>query len=132
MKPKVLMVDDDPLMQILYKKHLEEGGYEMLAAKDGSEAVITIERDAPQLIIMDIMMPGLDGLSVLRKLKKSEVTRNIPVIVTTANVGAMAATRRECENSGAAGFLPKPFSPGQLLEEVRRLAPVEPPQNTAS
>jgi len=132
MKPKVLMVDDDPLMHVLYKKHLEDGGYEMLTAKDGNEAIAIIDRDAPQLIIMDIMMPGMDGLSVLRKLKKSDAAQKIPVVVITATVGAIAATRRECENSGAAGFLPKPFSAGQLLEEVRRLAPLEPSQDTAS
>jgi len=60
MKPKVLMVDDDPLMHVLYKKHLEDGGYEMLTAKDGNEAIAIIDRDGPQLIIMDIMMPGMD------------------------------------------------------------------------
>ena len=126
MKPKVLILDDDPLMHMLYKKHLEQAGYEPLAAKDGAEAIAVAGRDGPDVILMDIMMPGMDGLSTLRELKHTETTRAIPVIITTANLSAHTASRREAELGGAASFLPKPFSPAQLLGEVRRLAPVPP------
>ena len=132
MKPKVLLVDDDPLMHVLYKKHLEDGGYEMLTAKDGTDALTIIGRDAPSLIIMDIIMPGMDGLSVVRKLKKDDATKHIPVVVVTSSVVVVAATRRECENAGAEGFLPKPFNARRLLDEVRRLVPIDPSDNVAS
>lgn len=123
MKPKVLIVDDDPLIHVLYKGHLERAGYELLGAKDGAEALQVAAKSLPDVIVMDIMMRGMDGLSALRALKKADATRNIPVIIITANLGALIETRRETENSGASGFLPKPFSPSQLLAEVQRLVP---------
>ena len=132
MKPRILLVDDDPLMHVLYRKHLEGGGYELLGAKDGTEALAIVSREAPSLIIIDIVMPGIDGLSVVRKFKKDEATKNIPVVVITSVVGAMAATKRESENSGASGFLPKPFSAGQLLDEVRRLVPIQSTQDASA
>jgi CheY-like chemotaxis protein len=123
MKPKVLIVDDDPLMLVLYKRHLEAAGYELLTAKEGAEGVSIALRDSPQLILMDLLMPGMDGLSALRELKTAETTKGIPVVIITANVSSYT-TKHESEMAGAAGFLPKPFSPAQLLAEVQRHAPV--------
>jgi CheY-like chemotaxis protein len=124
MKPKVLIVDDDPLMHMLYSRHLEIAGYRMLVAKNGQEAILLAAREFPQLIVMDILMPSMDGLSALRELRKGDETKNIPVLIVTATVAALAATKKETSNAGASGFLAKPFSPAQLLKEVRRLAPV--------
>src|ERR1051326_77142 len=75
------------------------------------------KRDLPRLIIMDVMMPGTDGLTALRELKKAEATKAIPVIVATANVEQHLAARQEAQFSGAAAFLTKPLSPAQLLSE---------------
>jgi len=123
MAPKVLVVDDDSLMHMLYRKHLEQAGFEVLAAKNGVEALEVAARESPQVIFMDVMMPELDGLSALRELKKADATKAIPVVVITGNATTYAAARRESELGGAAGFLSKPFSPAQLLAEVRRLLP---------
>jgi CheY-like chemotaxis protein len=123
MPQKILFVDDDPLMHMLYRPHIERAGYQVLAAHDGLEAVETAARELPQLIIMDIIMPNADGLTALRELKKAEATKSIPVIITTANVGAYAAARQEAETSGASGFLSKPLSPAKLIEEIRRVLP---------
>ena len=123
MPNKVLIVDDDPLMHLLYKNQLERAGYQLVVAKDGLEAIEVAARELPQLIVMDIIMSEMDGLAALRELKKNEATKLIPVVISTASVSAHHATKRECENSGAAGFLTKPFSPAQLLAEVRRLVP---------
>jgi CheY-like chemotaxis protein len=125
-KPKVLIVDDDPVMHLLYRKYLLEAGYELLTAKNSQDAMAVVSRQIPQLIVMDIMMPGGDGLSALRELKKSQSTRNIPVIVVTANVENYMTATQESENSGAASFLPKPLSPARLMAEVKRLVPVPP------
>ena len=119
----ILMVDDDPLMTKLYQPYLERAGYQMISASSGPEALELAARAAPQLIIMDVIMAGMDGLTALRQLKKVEATKAIPVIVITANVSAHTATRRESELAGAAAFLTKPLSPAQLLAEVRRLIP---------
>jgi CheY-like chemotaxis protein len=129
MPSKVLIVDDDPLMHLLYKNQLERAGYEMVTAKDGSEVVDVATREQPMVIFMDIIMADMDGLAALRALKKTESTKVIPVVITTASVSSHQATKKECESSGAAGFLTKPFSPAQLLAEVRRVVPDSTPGN---
>jgi len=126
MKPKVLIVDDDPLMRVLYKSHLERGGYEMLTAKDGLDAIFIASAQNPQLIVMDLMMPGMDGLSAIREMKRSEAMKHIPILIVTSNVGTWETARKESVNAGASGFLCKPFPPDQLLKEARRLAPIPP------
>jgi CheY-like chemotaxis protein len=126
MTPKILIVDDEILTQLLYKRHIEHAGYKVLCAKDGSEAVELAARESPRLIIMDIIMKEMDGLAALRALKKNDATKAIPVVIITASVSSHYATRRESEVSGAAGFLTKPLSPAQLLSEIQRLAPISP------
>jgi CheY-like chemotaxis protein len=118
---QILVVDDDPLMHRLYQHHLEKAGYQMVSARTGREALDIAARQPPTLIVMDIMMPDMDGLEALRELKKGEVTKIIPVIIITANGHHIA--RKESESCGAAVFLTKPFSPVQLLNEVRRIVP---------
>jgi CheY-like chemotaxis protein len=123
MPPKILLVDDDALMHLMYRPHLERAGYQLLSARDGVEAVQTAAREIPQLILMDVMMPKTDGLTALRELKRADATKFIPVIVITANVDAYVACRQESELAGAAGFLSKPLSPAQLVKEIQRLVP---------
>jgi|SRR5882724_540937 len=121
MMKQILVVDDDQLMHRLFQHHLERAGYQMVSALNGREALDIVARQPPALIVMDIMMPDVDGLVALRELKKSDATKSIPVIVITANGHQLA--RKESETSGAAVFLTKPFSPMQLLNEIRRLVP---------
>jgi len=118
---QILVVDDDQLMHRLFQHHLEKAGYKMVSAMNGREALDLASRQQPNLIVMDIMMPDIDGLAALRELKKNDATKSIPVIVITANNHHLA--RQESENSGAAIFLTKPFSPTQLLNEIRRIIP---------
>ena len=73
----------------------------------------------PQLIVLDVIMPGLDGLGALRQLKENPVTKNIPVVVLSAKGHAL--TKVEAEQAGAVLFLTKPFSPNQLLGEVKKI-----------
>jgi CheY-like chemotaxis protein len=121
MKKQILVVDDDPLMHRLFQHHLERAGYQMLSAVNGREALDIAQRQAPHLIVMDIIMPDIDGLAVLRELKQADATKGIPVIIITANTHNIM--RKESENCGSAIFLTKPFSPAQLLNEIRRLVP---------
>ena|ERR1700722_11218226 len=118
---QILVVDDDQLMHRLFQHHLERAGYQVLSAFNGREALEIAARQLPQLVVMDIMMPDIDGLAALRELKKSEATKSIPVIIITANSHHL--TRKESETCGAAIFLTKPFSPTQLINEIRRLVP---------
>ena|SRR5690348_6512701 len=121
MTKQIMVVDDDPLMHRLFQHHLEKAGYQMVSAKTGREALDLAARQPPNLIVMDIMMPDMDGLEALRELKKGEATKAIPVVVITANGHHLA--RKESQNCGAAVFLTKPFSPLQLLTEIRRILP---------
>jgi CheY-like chemotaxis protein len=123
---KILIVDDESLMHVLYRRPLQQAGYELLTASSGQEALEVASREAPQLIIMDIMMPGMDGLSTIRTLRASEAGQKIPVIVATANLERYATAIRESQNSGAVAFLSKPLSPARLVQEVKRFVPASP------
>ena len=114
---KVLVVDDEPYMRRLLQHHLQRAGFETLDASNGREAVELAQRESPNLIVMDVMMAEMDGLTALKELKKSAATNSIPVIMITAS--AHHITRQEAEASGAVLFLTKPFSPTQLLMAVR-------------
>src|SRR5204862_7112857 len=117
MPHKILIVDDEPFMLRLIQHHLENAGYEMIKARNGREAVEAATRENPCLVVMDAMMPNMDGLSALRQLKQEPSTRAIPVIMLTAN--PHKHTREAAESPGAAIFLTKPVSPTQLLEALR-------------
>jgi CheY-like chemotaxis protein len=127
MPEKVLIVDDEVLRHLLYRSHLERAGYQILTAKDGNEALEIATRERPQVVVMDVFMRGMDGLAALRAMKKNEVTRNTPVIIITAQVGAHHAARKESEAAGAALFLPKPFSPAQLLAALQQVTSASAP-----
>jgi CheY-like chemotaxis protein len=116
---RILIADDEIYMVRLLEMTFKKGGYEILSCRDGREALATAISGQPQLIVLDIMMPGLDGLGALRQLKENPATQKIPVIVLSAK--GQALTKVEAEQAGAALFLPKPFSPNQLLGEAQRI-----------
>jgi|SRR5438552_103851 len=120
MVPNILMVDDDSLMHLLYRPHIERAGYRMLSAATGEEAIEISTRETLQAIVMDIRLPGLDGLSALREIRKHEHTKAIPVIVITSATD-YDLCQREVKGIGRAIFMNKPFSPAQLLAEIKRL-----------
>jgi CheY-like chemotaxis protein len=115
----ILVVDDEKFMHIFMQHHLARAGYRLLSARNGREGLEKAAAEKPDLIVMDVMMDVMDGLSALRELKQTEATRGIPVIMIT--MSAQAMTRQESEASGAAMFLTKPFSPTQLLMEIKKL-----------
>ncbi len=119
MEQKALVADDDPLMRRLCSGVLELAGCQVIAAKNGREAVELATRELPQVIIMDIAMAEMNGLEALRQLKHSETTRDIPVIIISG--AEDAKTREESVLSGAAMFLSKPFRAARLREVVQRL-----------
>ena len=123
MPPKVLLVDDDPLMHRLYQPHIERAGYQLLSTFTGSEAIEVSIRESPRVIIIDIMLPKLDGLSVVREFRRIEETKNIPIIVITASP-QYYLSHQESQSAGATLFLTKPFSPVNLVSAIQRFAPL--------
>jgi len=118
---KILIVDDEPLMHVLYKKHLEREGFELLTARDGIEAANIVAETRPDLIVMDMLLPGLDGMSVICELRQTEAIRDVPIIVMTANVTHYETMTKQAKIRGADAFLTKPLSPAKLVAEVQRV-----------
>lgn len=116
MRPKILVVDDEPDVVELISFNLRTRGYETVAASNGLEALIKARRFQPDLVVLDVMMDGLDGLSVCEVLHAQPHTKSIPVIMVTAAAGEMA--RLNSLAAGAADFLTKPFSPQELVRRI--------------
>lgn len=121
---KVLIADDEIHMLRLLEMTFKKGGFEVVCCRDGQTALANSVAAQPQLIVLDVMMPGLDGLDALRQLKNNPVTANIPVVVLSSKGHAL--TRIEAELAGAAMFLTKPFSPNQLLSDVKKILETSP------
>jgi CheY-like chemotaxis protein len=119
MPKTILVVDDEPYMHRLLLHHLQRNGFGMISAHNGIEAVEKAVSEKPSLIVMDVMMGEMDGLTALKHLKKDDATKDIPVIMITAN--AHYITREQSETAGSTLFLTKPFSPTQLLTQIRSL-----------
>jgi CheY-like chemotaxis protein len=125
MTQKILFADDDPLVRQLYRRHIEQAGYEWMEATNGREAFDAVLRESPQVAVLDIQMPEKDGLSVMFDLKKLPTTREIPVILITS-VPIYYSCRQELKNAGATAFLSKPFGPKQLIEAIHECLPPSP------
>jgi CheY-like chemotaxis protein len=117
----LLLVDDEILFHRLLQPHLEKAGFTIVVAINGWRAVELATRVVPTLIVLDLIMPEMDGLEALHRLKANETTRDIPVVVITSTYHSV--TSKEVKTCGAVGFLTKPFSPAQLLAEIKRVAP---------
>jgi CheY-like chemotaxis protein len=118
-RPKVLVCDDEPVLRMLVRATLEQGDYAVVEARDGDEAIELARHEHPDLILLDMMMPGRSGNEVLRELRSDPETTETPVIVLTAR--AQAADREAMDAAGATHYLTKPFSPvglAALVEEV--------------
>ncbi|KJS11535.1 MAG: transcriptional regulator [Desulfotomaculum sp. BICA1-6] len=114
---RILMVDDEKNIVELVKFNLVREGFEVLAAYDGLEAIKIALAKKPDLIVLDIMIPSLDGLEVCRQLRQNEATRNIPVIMLSARGEEL--DRILGLEIGADDYVTKPFSPRELLARIK-------------
>ena len=115
---KLLIVDDEDNIRRLLAATLTGGDYDVIQARDGTQALELTRRERPDFVVLDVSMPGLDGIEVCRQIKSDSSLRNITVVMLTAQ--SQAETRRRATQAGADAFLTKPFSPLQLLEVVER------------
>lgn len=118
----VLLVEDDEDTRYVYQLTLERVGFRVVTAVAGDEGVQAASRELPDLVLMDLSIPEMDGWTAIRRLKADERTQDIPVIVVTAH--AFPEDRRMAEEVGCDGFMTKPCRPPELLKEVRRLVMV--------
>src|SRR5262245_12016638 len=122
MRGKILVVDDEPDVVELISFNLRASGYEVLDAYNGLESLLKARRFQPDLVVLDVMMEGMDGLSVCEILRTQPSTKSIPVIIVTAAAGEMA--RLNSFASGATDFMTKPFSPQALVRKVGQILDV--------
>ena len=116
---RVLICDDDPVILRLLEVNLELEGYDVLTAHHGEEAFEIATRELPDLVILDIMMPRLDGYQTCQKLKAQPSTEPIPVVFLSAK--AQQSDIEKGKSFGVSEYLTKPFDPNDLLDVVERL-----------
>jgi len=117
-RPLVLVVDDVADGREIVGEYLKMGGYRMAEAADGLEAVQKARELAPDVILMDVWLPKMDGLEATRRIKKDEATKHIPVIALTAH--GLASAREKALAAGCDAVVTKPFLPEDLEQEIRR------------
>ena len=129
-KKKILVVDDEIHITTLLKITLELNGYSVAVARDGMEALEKVPAESPDLILLDIKMPRMNGWQVCEKLKSDESTKNIPVIMVTAF--SQKEARERSIALGASDFIGKPFESPVLLDRIKKVLedPSSPPQQT--
>ena len=116
-RPLVLVADDDPDIRSLVTLRLERSGYAVVAAGDGEQALAAALERAPDLALLDVMMPKLDGYEVTERLRREEATRHLPVILLTARVQETDIARGV--EAGADDYVKKPFSTSELRDRVQ-------------
>ena len=116
MTKKVLIVDDEPQMLSLLSTRLRSEGYEVITAFSGEGCLEKAEQDQPDLILLDVLLPGMSGFEVSKRLKKNPRTKDIPIIMVTALIGDEAS--KKSLESGAIYFVSKPFDTQTLLSEI--------------
>lgn len=118
-RQKVLVVDDEPGVRQLVSKILSRE-YTVVEAKDGEEAINAVKSQSPRIVIMDMMMPKMDGLTACYTIKKDPATRSIPVIILTA-IDQELNKKLSTSVMGANKYMTKPFNTQELLASIRQL-----------
>ena len=116
---KVLVVDDSPVDLENLKSILNDTGYVVLTAKDGAESVVRAKAERPDVIFMDVIMPGMDGFEACRRLRKDNTTKDIPIVFVTSK--NQKADRVWAQMQGAKALVSKPYTRDQIIEQLKTL-----------
>jgi CheY-like chemotaxis protein len=119
MAKKILIVDDEPGIVKMLKSRLESADYNTITAQDGQEALDKIEQNMPDLVVLDMMIPKIDGYSVFKTLRAKPKYRHIPVVILTASLELEDV--RKCITEGVEAYLRKPFKSETLLGIIKGL-----------
>jgi DNA-binding response OmpR family regulator len=127
-RAKVLVVEDEAAQMLLVRSGLERQGFEVLWAKNGGEGLRLAREERPDLVLLDVILPGIDGIQVCRALRASPDTERIPVILVTAS--SMRSLSERVKSFGVNACLIKPYELSELLAAVERLLSDSPRANT--
>ena len=118
-KLKIILVEDDPFLASMYVSKLETANYEIMSEEDGKKGYELIAKEKPDLVLLDILLPGMDGFEVLKKLKDNEELKNIPVILLT-NLGQKNDVEKGLD-LGADDYLIKAHvTPSEVIEKIKK------------
>ncbi|RPH51935.1 MAG: response regulator [Desulfobacteraceae bacterium] len=123
-KKRILIVDDEPDFSMIVKKNLEKEGFEVELAYDGAEGLAKVRSNPPDAIVLDVMMPEVDGYKVCSTLKSDDKYSNIPIVLLTAVASHVTSTRYshyDGMSMEADDYMPKPASAEQITESIKRL-----------
>jgi two-component system, cell cycle response regulator DivK len=115
----VLLVEDNPHNRKIFSGMLTHSGFAVMEAEDGNKALAAVQTTLPDVILMDLSIPGIDGWEVTRRLKADARTKVIPIIALTAH--AMRGDEERAREAGCDHYLAKPISPKKVVEEVRKI-----------
>ncbi|MEM7496944.1 MAG: response regulator [Pseudomonadota bacterium] len=121
---RILLAEDEPSIVTSLRFVLGRAGFDVIVESDGARAVERAFTDAPSLVLLDVMMPGIDGFEALRRLRADARTAEMPVVMLTAK--GQREDRDTAMRLGASAFITKPFSNSEIVEAVRALAPAAP------
>ncbi len=122
-KTSLLIVDDEDAIRTVLRLILVRAGYDVFEAENGEEALLKVAKEKPDLIILDVMMPGMDGIEVCQKLRSDPETAELPVIMLSAKTGSYY--RNRSEDAGATKYLTKPIAADQLLAHIAECLEIE-------
>jgi two-component system cell cycle response regulator DivK len=115
---KILYIEDDFQNRVLVRRVLEASGFSVMEAESGAVGIQLAQERTPDLILMDINLPGMDGYEVTARLKKLEALAHIPIVAMTANV--MKGDREKTQDAGCDGYIPKPIDVDRLPEQINQ------------
>ena len=118
-KKKILFIEDEPDQILMISLRLEKSGYDVISSMDGKEGLKKAAAEKPDLILLDVIMPGMDGLEVCRRLRKDPATKHIPILSATA--AGLDNVEHECLAAGADDCVRKPYDSADLLSRIKRL-----------
>ena len=121
MTKRILVIEDTEDNRQIVRDLLESAGYELIEALDGLEGVAAAEREHPDLILMDIQLPGIDGYEATRRIRAVPALATVPIIAVTSY--ALSGDEAKAVEAGCDGYVSKPFSPRALLAKVREYLP---------
>lgn len=114
---RILVVEDNETNMYLIGFILKKNGYEVIEARNGEEGVELAIKEKPDLILMDVQLPGIDGLEATKRIRKSEADEEIPIIALTSY--AMAGDRENALAAGCTGYIEKPINPETFMDEIK-------------